>query len=148
MTVNSKINGNFGARKQPSLLDGLVVNPLPGLVAVMNEVLEASGLSRDLLADDMNRLAILAGNKRRVSKAMLNKWLAGTPGYVPYLDALALFCQALGSNRPLEVYARAFPGARVISEERYRVLEWAEAEIEARQAKKAAQKRARAVGLE
>lgn len=128
--------------------EDLVVNPLPGLVAAMNEALEDSGLSRDQAADDMNRLAHLCGSKRRVSRAMLDKWLAGAPGYVIYLDALAWFCQALGDNRPLEVYARAFPGARVVSEEQFRVLEWAEAEITAREAKKRAKKKGQEVGIE
>ncbi|TSA12122.1 MAG: hypothetical protein D4R73_02760 [Deltaproteobacteria bacterium] len=148
MAVNDKVKGNSGRQGQRRLWEDLVVNPLPGLVAAMNEALEASGLSREQLAEDMNRLAHLSGSKRRVSSAMLDKWLAGTPGYVIYLDALHLFCQALGSNRPLSVYARAFPGARVISEARYRVLEWAEAEINAREAKKIAKKKAQGVGLE
>jgi hypothetical protein len=148
MVVNGKVQGNFGPGKQRRLWAELVINPLPGLVAAMNAALEGSGLSREQLVDDMNRLAHLAGSRRRVSKAMLDKWLAGTPGYVLYLDALPFFCQALGDNRPLEVYARVFPGARVISEERYRVLEWAEAEIAAREAKKRAKKRAQEVGLE
>lgn len=125
-----------------------MIDPLPGLVAAMNESLKASGLSREQLVDDMNRLAHLCGSKRRVSPAMLDKWLAGTEGYVIYLDALAWLCQALGDNRPLAVYARAFPGARVVSEERFRVLEWAEAEIAAREAKKRAKKRAQEVGIE
>jgi hypothetical protein len=148
MAVNDKVKGSSGPGKQARLWDHLAVNPLPGVVLAMNEALEASGLSREQLVDAMNGLAHLAGSKRRVGKAMMDKWLAGTPGYVIYLDALAWFCQAVGDNRPLEVYARAFPGARVVSEERHRVLEWAEAEITAREAKKTAKKRARDVGIE
>ncbi|MCL4503853.1 MAG: hypothetical protein M1438_18675 [Deltaproteobacteria bacterium] len=127
----------------------LVADPLPAMKIAIKEAIRRAKLSREQIVDAMNHLAVVAGIQRRISKDVLDKWTAPTAEErIIHLELLQLFCLATGDYLPLEVYVKAFPGVRLVSEERYRVLEWAEAEITARQAKKTAQKRAREVGIE
>ncbi len=126
-----------------------MANPTPALKIAMQEAFKAAPLSKEQLAEDINKLAHLAGMRARASKAMLEKWLApGAEGYVIPLSLLPLFCQAVGSNYPLEVYGKAFPGSRVVKEEDWDLLQWARTERAARQARRQARRLAPKVGME
>jgi hypothetical protein len=154
--VNDKLATNSGQSPKPGkqgqlweTLEHLVMDPMPAVKMAVKEAIDASGMSRAQIADAMNRLAHLAGIKWRASEELLNKWTA--PGQMERplrMELLYLFCCAAGDNRPLEAYARPFPEVRVISAARYEVLLWAEAEINVREAKKAARDRARKAGIE
>lgn len=154
--VNDNLQGNSGqaaaAAKQGQLwetLENLVVDPTPGVKMAIKEVIDASKMSRPEIADAMNRLGHLAGVKWRASEEMLHKWTAPGQKERPIrMELLYLFCCATGEHGPLAAYVRAFTGVRLISSERYEILVWAEKEIAARQAKKAALRQARRVGIE
>lgn len=148
--VNDKLSGNSG--QQRTFWDDMearVTDPLPAIKIAIKEAINGSKLSREQIVDAMNRLGVLAKIRRRISLDVLNKWTAeSAEERIIHLEMLLLFCLATGDYLPLEVYVKAFPGVRLVNEERHRVLEWAEAEIRAREAKKAAKRRAREVGLE
>jgi len=143
------VTKSFGTARQRRLWENLVVNPLPAVKTAMNEAARASNLSREQLAEDMNRLAHLAGMRGRFSRAVLDKILnENAEGYQPGLAALFLFCQAVGDSRPLQVFIRAFPGAHLVDDEDRRLLEWARTERAARQARRQARKLAPGAGVE
>jgi len=148
--VNDKFTGKNG--QQRTFWDDIesrVADPLPAVKIAIKEAIDRSGLSREEIVDAMNRLGVLAKIKRRISLDVLNKWTAeSAEERIIHMELLLLFCMATGNYLPLEVYVKAFAGVRLVSEERYRVLQWAEAEIAARKAKKAAKKRAQEVGIE
>lgn len=155
MGFNGKASRKIGyPGVQLTMRDVLIVDPGPHLKAAMNEAVKSCSLSREQIVDDMNRRAQICGitcngNAQKVTEAILDKWLApGAIGYHIPIRLLHIFCQATGSNYPLEIYAKAFGGARVISEEEYRLLEWAKAEMEYRQAAKRKKKIAQEVGIE
>jgi hypothetical protein len=152
---NRKMKAKFGhVGVQLTVRDSLVVDPGPHLKAAMNEAVKSCSLSRSQIVDDMNRRALICGircngKSQKVTEAILDKWLApGSDGHHIPLRLLHLFCQAVGSNLPLEVYARAFCGVRVVSEEEYKILEWAKAEIDIRKARKRSRRIAQEVGIE
>lgn len=148
--VNDKLAGKNG--RQLTFWDDMearVTDPLPALKIAIKEAIDGSKLSRELIVDAMIRLGVLAKIKRRITLDVLNKWTAeSAEERIIHLELLLLFCLATGDYLPLEVYVKAFPGVRLVNKERYRVLEWAEAEIAAREAKKAAKRCAREVGIE
>lgn len=148
---NRKIFSRQGS--QLNLWDQFAMDAAPLLKAAMNEAIKGSSLSREQIVEDMNRLAQAAGitcNGRcqKVTPAILDKWVAAeAQAHQIPLRLLPVFCRAVGSNFPLEVYSRCFGGARVISEDDYRILEWARLEIASRQSKKRAKRLAQEVGL-
>lgn len=139
---------------QLTMRDSLIVDPGPHLKAAMNEAVKSCSLSREQIVEDMNRRAAICGitcngNAQKVTEAILDKWLApGASSYHIPMRLLHIFCQATGSNYPLEIYTKAFVGVRVITEEEYRLLEWAKAEMEYRQAAKRKKRIAQEVGIE
>jgi hypothetical protein len=138
-----------GGGTQRRLWDDLVVNPLPAVKLVMNEVMKGLPVSREQLAEDMNRLAVAAGLGLKVSKAVLDKWLnPAANGYQPTLAGLLLFCLGTGDMQPLAVYVKAFSGVRLVSDHDYQLLQWAKAERAARQAKRQARQLAPKAGVE
>jgi len=140
--------------KQLSMWDSIIPDPGPPLKAAMNEALRACSLSREQVCDRMNRMAVLAGvtcngKCKSVTAALLDKWVApSATGHMIPLRLLPIFCRAVESNAPFEVYGACFAGARVVSEEAYQVLQWAQSEIEARKARKRAKRQALQVGIE
>ena len=110
-------------------------------------------MSRDEIVDEINRLGAIAGitcggRSQKVTLAVLDKWVApGAKAHQIPLRMLPLFCRAVDSNYPLEVYSAYFKSARVISEERHKVLGWAEKHIENRKSKKVESLLAKEVGL-
>jgi len=155
MAFNGKASKKIGhVGVQLTMRDALIVDPGPHLKAAMNEAVRSSSLSREQIVDDMNRRAQICGitcngNGQRVTTAILDKWLAlGANGHNIPIRLLHIFCQATGSNYPLEVYAKAFGGERVITEEEFKLLEWAKAEMEYRQAARRKKRIAQEVGIE
>lgn len=137
MGFNGKATRKIGYHGvQLTMRDNLIVDPGPHLKAAMNEAIRSCSLSREQIVEDMNRRAQICGttcngNSQKVTPSILDKWLApGAHAYHIPLRMLPLFCQAVGSTLPLEVYAKAFGGVRVVSEEDYRLLEWARAEVD------------------
>ena len=115
----------------------------------MNEAMKGSSLSREQVADEMNRRARLAGMRFRSGKAMLDKWLnLAAENYPPPLLGRYLFCLALGDNRPLEAYVLAFPEVRLVSQEDAELLAWAKTEKASLQTRRQARHLALKVGME
>jgi hypothetical protein len=154
MPVNGKRKNNSGQGFQMNLWDQLAMNAGPVIKAAMSEAIKRSSMSREEIVDEMNRIALAAGitcNGRcqKVSGAVLDKWVApGAAAHQIPLRLLPVFCSAVRSNLPLEAYSRCFAGAKVVSEEDYRILEWARLEIASRQSKKRARRLAQEVGIE
>ena len=109
-------------------------------------------MSREQVVDEMNRLAAAEGlttngRSQKVTLALLDKWLApGTVQHVIPLKLLPIFCAVTGSVAPLQALA-ALLGARVISQEEAKLLEWARLEIERRKLSRRARKLAQEVGI-
>jgi hypothetical protein len=122
--------------------------------AAMNEAIKESSMSREQIVDDMNRLAQAAGitcngRGQKVTSAILDKWVAaGSQAHQIPLRMLPVFCRAVGSNLPLEVYSRCFDGARAVTAEDYKVLEWARLTIASRKSSRRARQLAQEVGIE
>jgi hypothetical protein len=123
----------------------MLQDPIPVLKSAMNEAIRASSLSRDQIVDEMNRLMraqgwTTNGRAQGVTPALLDKWVAPSAGHVIPLRLLPIFCRVVGSNLPLEAYAKSFMGARVIDLQDEKLLLWARSEVELRRAKKRARK--------
>ncbi len=146
---NVKVHGNSGhAFRQGRLWDAPVDDPTPAVKAAMREVIKGCPLSREEITEDMNRLAILAGIRRKATPALLDKWVAPSSDHEISLRMLRLFCRATGNNLPLEVYAKGFKGVRgLLDEETVDDLEWARKQIAFRRAKKEADQADRKKGL-
>lgn len=82
---------------KPETLESLVVDPMPTVKNAIKAVIDDAKLSRPQIADAMNRLALLAGIKRRVSDEVLNKWsaLREMERHIR-LELLYLFCCTTG----------------------------------------------------
>ncbi len=113
--------------QQPDLFDQpTTLNILPDLKQAMSQAAKESGLSRDLIADEMNRQARRFGVSLRLGLATLEKWLnVNNHTHAPTLTALVIFCVVLGRSEPLEVLVRPL-GCRVISGRAINLLRWAE----------------------
>lgn len=130
----------------------MIQDPTPLVKSAMSEAIRASSLSREQIVDEMNRLMKLLdwttnGRSQGVTTALLDKWVAPSAGHVIPLRLLPVFCRVVGSNLPLEAFARTFQGARVIDLDDAKLLQWAKSEVELRKAKKRARKLAQEVGL-
>ncbi len=144
MSVNGKSNFGTGHHEgvQLSMSDHLLADAGPAIKDAMFRAIKECPLSRDQIVDAMNDLAARCGvtcngSTQKVSLAILDKWVA--PGSFKHnipLRMLPIFCRVVGSNLPLETYAEAFVGAKVIAAEDHKVLEWGKAEIECRKARK------------
>ena len=151
--INSKDPKKIGRFKQLGLWDFLVSDPGPSLKAAMNEAIKGCSLSREQIVDDMNSLALTAGitcngRSQKVTIALLEKWVApGAKTYFIPLRLLPVFCRVIGSNLPMQVFASFFENIQIVSTQDFKKLEWAEAEINARNHRKQASKLAQEVGL-
>ena len=152
--INRKEPSKTGhAPVQRSLWDRPSLDPTARLKAAMKEALRNTSLSREQVVDEMNRLAAAEGlttngRSQKVTPALLDKWLApGATQHIIPLKLLPIFCAVVGSVEPLCVLAAPL-GARVISEEEAKLLEWARLELERRRLSKRARKLAQEVGIE
>lgn len=142
------------APKQLRLWDQLIPDPMPPLKAAMGEAIRNSPLSREQICEHMANMCRLAGitcngKAQQVTVAVLDKWVAPSAvGHMIPLRLLHIFCRVVDTNLPFEVYAACFRNVRVVSEDAYRILQWAMAEMDARKARKQAKRRAQEVGLE
>jgi len=131
----------------------LIVDPSSAIKAAMREVIRNSPLSRAQIAERMTELCKAAGiysrdNELKVSVARIDAWVAESKvsNHIP-LKMLPLFCKAAGNNMPIEVYVQAFGGVRLVTDEQYQKLLWAEKEIQVRRNKKEAKKLAQLAGI-
>lgn len=147
MAGNSNEKGKFGQPLlQLSLRDQLSLDPTDLLKVSMQEAIRGSGLSRGQMADEMNRLASVAGMEAHITETILDKWVArGSKCHVIPVRYLPIFCQAAGSISPLK--ALLPPGSEIISGEDVSFLRWARAEAERRKISKKARQFAREAGI-
>lgn len=136
--------------------DEIVVDPGPALKAAMRQAekqyMSHYSMSRENIIDDMNEMAEQAnitcnGNAKKTSLAIYSKWLSNDLKYNIPIRMLHIFCRAVKSTEPLEVYARFFRRVAVVFEEDLKKLEWAELEIAKRNLTKRSKKLASEVGL-
>ena len=134
----------------------LVQDPGPALKAAMRaaekEVQQKYHVSRPNIIDSMNAMADVIGltcngKSRKVTSPIYNKWLSASERHHIPLRWLHIFCRAVRSNGPLEVYATFFDQARLVSDEDIKKLRWAELEIQKRKLTKQAKQLATEVGL-
>jgi len=149
---NVQSSEKSGRPTQLNIWDQMVPDPVPPLKAAMSEAIKSCSMSRDQIVDEMNRMLkalgwTTNGRAQGVTPALLDKWMAPSAGHVIPLRLLPIFCRVVGSNLPLEAYAKSFMGARVIDLQDEKLLLWARSEVELRRAKKRARKLAQEVGL-
>ena len=150
---NSKNGNNLSHYKQIGLWEKTIPDPGPILKVSMNEALKGCSLSREQIVDEINSLSLAAGitcngRSQKVTPALLDKWVApSAKNYFIPIRMLPIFCRVVGSNLPLQAIASFFENVRIISIEDYKILEWATAEIKARNHRKQASKLAQDVGL-
>ncbi len=134
----------------------LIHDPGPALKAALREADKSAqqkfSMSRETIVDAMNEMGETVGitcngNARRVTLNIYNKWLSASEKHHIPLRWLHIFCRAVRSNGPLEVYATFFNQVRMMAEEDLKKLQWAELEIKRRKLNKAAKQLANEVGL-
>lgn len=109
----------------------------------LRRLYKESGLSAEGYVDRLNEIAgrfgisLMKGRgKGDVTVATFEKWInPKEPAYHPPLTALTVICQASESIEPLQIFAAAL-GVEVIDEKRRKRLQWADAFIEEREARK------------
>lgn len=101
--------------------------------------LSSSRLSRDEVADEMNRLASRDNvNTRTMNRETLDGWCKDSElSRIPSLPSLVLFCAVLNTVGPIRAMLQAL-GADAISGDDAALLSWARAERERRRATKRA----------
>ena len=151
--INNKKPEKAGQYKQMELWENIISDPGPSMKASMNEAIKRCSLSREEIVDRINGLAQLVGitcngRTQKVTLSLLDKWVApGAKNYNIPIRLLPIFCKVVGSNLPLQAYSSFFEDARIISTEDHKKLEWAKAEINARNHRKNASKLAQEVGI-
>lgn len=130
--------------QQPSLFDTNGLNVDRTVKAAMNQAARECSLSREQIADAINKMmerhGISACRGGTVSLNLLEKWLnvSDTSRHIP-LRILPIFCAATGSRAPLQALADAL-GGRVIGGDEARLLDWAKAYRRAKKARREMQK--------
>ena len=134
----------------------LLHDPGPALKSALREADKTAqqkySVSRENIIDAMNEMAepigiTCNGKSRRVTMHIYNKWLSASDKHYIPLRWLPIFCRAVRSNRPLEVYATFFEQVRMVAEHDLKKLQWAELEITKRKLSKQAKQLANEVGL-
>ncbi len=152
-SFNSRDEKKIGQSIQLNLWEKVTVDPVPSMKAAMNQAIKDSSLSREQIVDEMNRLAAIAGitcggRSQKTTLTVLEKWVApGATAHIIPIRILPLFCRAVSSNLPLQVYAQVFAGAKVISAKDEKILKWAKSELTSRLARKKAKQLAQDIGL-
>lgn len=101
-----------------------------------------SGLSREEIVEQMNRIAdmfgiaLTRGKDSRLSLDVLDKWLntSDLTRSMP-VRALPIFCKVVNNPEPLQEIVRPL-GLQIINDSERRLLEWAKAYKQARRAQK------------
>ncbi len=106
------------------------------------DIVRESGLSRAEFLDRLNDVAdrfgihLMKGNVNRLTMATFEKWLnVDQVQYMPPVPAITAICEADDSYELLRVFARAL-GLEVIGEQQIKKLAWAEAYLDAREARR------------
>lgn len=115
------------------------LNPVHEVRRMIRLAMSKSPLSREQIADEMNRIAGDEGMHKSITKATLDSWVKDSdPERIPSLSLLVIFCRVMGTVDPISVMAKPL-GGQVINHEDMKLLTWARAEV----AKKKAARRAR-----
>ncbi|MBW1666749.1 MAG: hypothetical protein JRJ66_01620 [Deltaproteobacteria bacterium] len=123
---------------QLALFRGQSINPTHEIKRQIRIALSSTRFSRDEVVDQINRIAAQEGIKRSISKATLDSWCKDSDhGRMPSPAWMTILCQVLGTTAPIEAMLRPL-GCAVLDEKGMRVMVWAEAELEKRQAAKRA----------
>ncbi len=108
------------------------------LAAIVNE----SDMSRSEFLDRMNEVAdrfgirLMKGSSKNLTMATFEKWLnVDQAHYVPPIGAITVICEVGNSLEPLRIFAKAL-GVEVIDEKRSKRLQWADAYLDEREARK------------
>ena len=159
--INRNTGSNFGHRPftQLGIFDShaqVLTDPGPALKIAMREADKEAqrrySVSRENIVDVMNQMAGQAGitcngNARKVTISIYNKWLSDSDKHFIPLRLLPIFCLAVRSHLPLEVYASYFDQVHVVSDQDFKKLQWAELEITKRQLSRKSKQLASEVGL-
>ncbi len=127
------------------------LNPGPRFKEALRQAVRNSGLSREQVVDDINTLARLEGittngNAKKLSTAMLDKWLSQSPDYEIPLKLVPIFCSVTNSIDPLVALAAPID-ARVVNREDHQLLQWAKGEVKRRALVKRQKKLESEIGL-
>lgn len=146
--VNVKMKKNSD---QLNLFDQPSLNVISRLKAAMRESIRRCRISREQIAARMTEIALIEslkwpGSSRAISKAILDKWVSESSPHVIPLALLPAFCSVAGDWLSIQVLARPLK-LIVIPDQERKLLEWAEAEIERREASKKERKLAEDIGI-
>ncbi len=123
---------------QLNLFQSSSLNPTYEIKRQLRLALAKSILSRDEVVDRMNEISVREGMRKTISKASLDNWTKDSdPGRLPSLPQLTIFCSVLDTVTPLAAMIRPLEGD-IINKEDARLLMWARAEREKKQAAKRA----------
>ena len=124
---------------QLDLFNSQSLNPVYEIKRALRVALSKTHLSRDQVVDEMNRIAVMEGMRKSVSKASLDNWTKDSdPDRLPSLPWLTIFCRVLYDPSPIAAMLRPL-GYNLIDERGRAILNWAESEL----SKKIAAKRAK-----
>ena len=123
---------------QMSFFESISLNPTYEIKRQLRMALSGSTLSRDEVADEINRIAVHEGMRKQISKQTLDNWTKNSDSdRLPSLPWLTLLCSVLNTVGPIAAMIRPL-GADIIDEKDARLLAWAKAEREKRRANKKA----------
>lgn len=124
------------------------------LKSAMAQAIERTGQSREQILDRMHEIADRAGVKlkgnsgHRLTLATFEKWLAPSEtGRLIPLQALPIFMEAVGDVSPLAVLADPV-GAKVVSAEEAKLLDWAKTSLTIRKASRQKKKIEQELGID
>jgi hypothetical protein len=127
--------------KQLSLFTTKSLNINRDFKECLARLVRESGKSREEFMDRMNVIAgrfgirLMKGSGSGLTMATFEKWLNVDQGqYMPPIGAITVICEAAESIEPLQIICGAL-GAEVIDEQRVKRLMWADAHIEAKEAR-------------
>ncbi len=132
--------------KQLNLFKAQSLNVSREFKECLARIVVDSGLSRAQFLDKLNEVAarfgirLMKGNGNGLTMATFEKWLnVDQMSYIPPIAAITVICEVGNTLEPLQILARAL-GAEVIDEQRSKRLLWADAYLEARDARKTMKK--------
>ncbi|MEW6427290.1 MAG: hypothetical protein AB1568_04560 [Thermodesulfobacteriota bacterium] len=139
----NQVDGMGKTPVQQSLFGGASFNTIVRDVkTAMAEVFQDSGLSPESAVERINDLAfrygvaLLKGNGSKLSTDTFYKWTnPQDTTRVPSMKAMAVFCAAFGSQRPLAVMVEML-GGQLIEGRDVQLLQWAKEYHRARESKK------------
>ena len=100
--------------------------------------LSKTSLSRDQVVDEMNKIAVREGMRKKVSKASLDNWTKDSdPDRLPSLPWLTIFCRVVDDVSAITCLLKPL-NCNVVNEKGKKLLHWAEAEMAKRKAAKRA----------